>query len=221
MATVRTYSLRRDGELNVSKNFKVKEFRCKDGSDTILICKETVQVLQAVRDYFGRPITINSAYRTSYWNAQVGGAKNSQHMKGTAVDFKVSLIPSWAVAGFLEDNYRHCGIGYYSTFIHLDFRGYGVLWKDKGSNTKTTFGLGDNYKMYKAKVEEKPVEDDIMTDKEIYEAVQRYANKLEVPAWAKKELEEAKAAGITDGSNPMALIPRYQAAIMAYRANKR
>ena len=33
-----------------------------------------------------------------------------------------------------------------------------------------------------------------------------------------KELEEAVAMGITDGTDPMGLIPRYQAAIMAKRA---
>ena len=32
------------------------------------------------------------------------------------------------------------------------------------------------------------------------------------------ELEEAVAMGITDGTDPMGLIPRYQAAIMAKRA---
>lgn len=31
------YSLERDGEKSLSKNFKVKEFRCKDGSDPIFI----------------------------------------------------------------------------------------------------------------------------------------------------------------------------------------
>jgi len=35
------------------------------------------------------------------------------------------------------------------------------------------------------------------------------------------ELAEAVALGITDGKNPMQLIPRYQAAIMAKRAAQR
>ena len=34
------YSLERDGEKSLSKNFKVKEFRCKDGSDPIFIDSE-------------------------------------------------------------------------------------------------------------------------------------------------------------------------------------
>jgi hypothetical protein len=39
-----------------------------------------------------------------------------------------------------------------------------------------------------------------------------------VPEWAKTELQEAIDLGITDGTRPMQLIPRYQAAIMAKRA---
>ena len=60
-------------------------------------------------------------------------------------------------------------------------------------------------------------EEDIMTGKEIYDALNDYLKKQPVPAWAKAELAEAVRLGITDGKEPMALIPRYQAAIMAKR----
>ena len=70
------YSLERDGEKSLSKNFKVKEFRCKDGSDPIFIDSELVEILQKVRDHFGSPVIINSAYRTAAYNLRkmVGGA---------------------------------------------------------------------------------------------------------------------------------------------------
>lgn len=42
-----------------------------------------------------------------------------------------------------------------------------------------------------------------------------------VSDWAKKELEEAVASGITDGKRPGGLVTREQAAIMAYRAGKK
>lgn len=57
-----------------------------------------------------------------------------------------------------------------------------------------------------------------MTGKEIYDALNDYLKKQPVPSWAKAELGEAVSMGITDGKEPMALIPRYQAAIMAKRA---
>lgn len=63
--------------------------------------------------------------------------------------------------------------------------------------------------------------DDMLTDKQIYEAVQRHASTLTVPEGSQKEWEEAKALGITDGSNPCGLIPRHQAAMMALRAYKK
>lgn len=61
-------------------------------------------------------------------------------------------------------------------------------------------------------------QEEAMTGKEIYEKLNEYTATLPVPEWAEKEMAEAKAAGITDGTNPMQLIPRYQAALMAHRA---
>ena len=42
--------------------------------------------------------------------------------------------------------------------------------------------------------------------------------KKDMPNWARKEFQEAVRLGITDGTEPMGLIPRYQAALMAKRA---
>lgn len=64
-------------------------------------------------------------------------------------------------------------------------------------------------------------EDEPMTYAKFKEYMDKYMAELaeqDVPDWAKAELEEAKAMGITDGTRPMQLIPRYQAAIMAKRA---
>lgn len=68
----------------------------------------------------------------------------------------------------------------------------------------------------------RPIEagEESMTGKEIYDALSDYLSRQTVPGWAKEELEEAVRLGITDGKEPMALIPRYQAAIMALRAVK-
>lgn len=57
-----------------------------------------------------------------------------------------------------------------------------------------------------------------MTGKEIYDALSAYLRGQPLPAWAEDELAEAVRLGVTDGEDPMALIPRYQAAIMAKRA---
>ena len=61
------------------------------------------------------------------------------------------------------------------------------------------------------------MEDD-MTGEEIVRKINEYTAALPTPDWAEEELKEARELGITDGTNPMGLIPRYQAAIMAKRA---
>lgn len=156
---VKEYSLARDGDKKLTDHFSVREFRCHDNTDRILICQETVDILEAVRNYFGKPITITSGYRTPSHNKAVGGASGSQHVKGTAADFKVQDVPTWAVVGYLEDNFPKHGIGMYSTWVHLDARGKKVYWKDKGYNTVGTFGYQSNYKRFKAKEPEMTIEE--------------------------------------------------------------
>ncbi len=62
--------------------------------------------------------------------------------------------------------------------------------------------------------------EDTMTGEEIARALEEYYAARPLPQWAEAELAEAVALGITDGSAPMELIPRYQSAIMALRAFK-
>lgn len=63
-------------------------------------------------------------------------------------------------------------------------------------------------------------EDEMLTDKEIYEACARHAATLSMPEDCKAEFDEAIKAGITDGTNPTQLMPRWQGVLMAFRAGK-
>ena len=47
------------------------------------------QVLQPLRDWYGKPIIVSSGYRSAMLNKAVGGVSNSQHMKGEAADLQV------------------------------------------------------------------------------------------------------------------------------------
>ena len=86
--------------------------------------------------------------------------------------------------------------------------------------------LGDDINTYYNKTgntlwaEFKASLEDDMTGEEIYEKLNEYLSELPCPDWAKDELQEAIDMGITDGTRPMQMIPRYQAAIMAKRAAK-
>lgn len=117
---IREYSLKTDGEKFVSMNFRVREFRCKDGSDRILICDALVTLVQSIRDHFGKPVTFNSAYRTPSWNKKQGGAKNSQHLYGKACDVVVAGVKPDEVFKYVRDNFPWAGVGRYDSFTHCD-----------------------------------------------------------------------------------------------------
>lgn len=126
---VKAYSKSKDGNKQLSKNFKVKEFVCKDGSDPVFISPELVEVLQKIRDHFGKPVNINSAYRTPAHNKREGGATYSQHLYGTAVDIKVTGVSPKEVAQYAETLLSgRGGIGIYSTFTHIDVRADKSRW---------------------------------------------------------------------------------------------
>lgn len=127
------YSLKTDGSKKLSTNFAVKEFACKDGSDSIVIEFELVEILQKIRDHFGKAVTINSAYRNATYNKKVGGASNSQHVFGRAADIVVSGVSPEKVAQYAEYLMpKKGGIGLYPTFTHVDVRASRARWKNNG-----------------------------------------------------------------------------------------
>lgn len=83
----------------LSKNFSLKEFFKKGDyekgipPEVLMAIKDLVDnVLQPARDKLGMPIRVNSAYRSPEFNASIGGAANSQHIYGQAVD--IAPIPA-------------------------------------------------------------------------------------------------------------------------------
>lgn len=116
------FSLKVDGEMNIAPNFKVKEFRCKDGSDLIKLDSSFILFeLQKIRNHFNKPITINSAYRTESYNAKIGGAKNSYHVQGRAFDIVVKDTSLDEVCKYAA-SIGIKGIIRYNTFVHIDSR---------------------------------------------------------------------------------------------------
>lgn len=135
-SAVKEFSMKRDGNTYISRNFKVSEFRCKDGSDKILIDVDFVHnKLQAIRDHFGAPVTVNSGYRTESYNKKVGGAKKSHHMKGQAFDIVVKGHTPAEVARYAQ-SLDVKGIIQYNSFVHVDSRE--VRYWAKNNNGKVT-----------------------------------------------------------------------------------
>lgn len=118
------------GSTRLSKNFKVREFACRDKSDPVFISRELLEVLQDIRDYFGRAVNLNSAYRTPPHNKKVGGVAKSYHLYGMAADIVVRGVPAKNVYKYLCDKYPNkYGIGSYGTFTHIDVRATRARWR--------------------------------------------------------------------------------------------
>lgn len=130
---VDTYSLAADGNTYIGRNFRVKEFKCNDGTDTILISKRLVELLQIIRDHFNQQVIITSGYRTTSYNAQVGGATKSQHLYGRAADIIVQNISPIEVYNYVNSILKGYsgGIGCYRSkgYVHVDVRPSGY-WRD-------------------------------------------------------------------------------------------
>lgn len=138
---VKTYSVKKDGSTYLSKNFKVSEFKCNDGSDTVLISDKLVGLLQNIRDHFGVAVTINSAYRTESYNKKIGGATKSQHVNGTAADIVVNGATPLEVAQYVEHIMPDSGgIGVYQTFTHVDVRASRSRWDNRSGSEVVVSG---------------------------------------------------------------------------------
>lgn len=130
------YSLKKDGNTYVAPNFKIKEFKCKDGSDEILLDSSFVSTkLQAIRYKFGKPVKVNSAYRTKAYNKKVGGASNSYHMQGRAFDICIEGVNLDEICKYAQ-SIGVLGIIRYNTFVHLDSRE--KLYFARNNNGKVT-----------------------------------------------------------------------------------
>ena len=92
----------------------------------------TLHVLDELREFLGEPITLLSIYRSPAYNAEISGARYSQHLVNKAIDFKVKGIGTRAVTNrLLKMRGAGCfkgGVGRYSGFIHCDTRGRTATW---------------------------------------------------------------------------------------------
>ena len=117
----------------LSRHFKRREFACSCGCGFDTIDAQTLEILDAVRGHFGRPVIVTSAARCPDHNRAVGGASNSQHLYGRAADIQVQDHPPMAVADFIEERFPHASLGRYLTFTHVDTRADGpARWGSNG-----------------------------------------------------------------------------------------
>lgn len=96
-------------------------------------------VLDPLREKYGKPIKVNSGYRCPKHNLAVGGATQSQHMKGEAADIAPVGLQVTAyglkelerLVEIIKQNGKWDQMIVYPTFVH-------VSWKRFGPNRKQT-----------------------------------------------------------------------------------
>ena len=90
------------------------------------------EVLDPLREAYGRPIRVNSGYRCPRLNTLVGGSPNSQHMRGEAADIQPvdgNEADLEVLAQFLIASGKFDQLILYPTFIHVSYRRLG--WNRK------------------------------------------------------------------------------------------
>lgn len=122
---------------NITTNFTYREIACNDTDNSLILNYEIINhanKLQTFRDWYCRPMSVNSWYRTPDWNTKYGGSSTSQHLLGLATDV---ALPS-EFYSFTNERKRefvdNCktkwhdicdgtgGFGIYDTFMHFDSR---------------------------------------------------------------------------------------------------
>lgn len=123
--------------MQLSKNFNLIEFACKDGTPVPdkFICNAQLLAsnLQVLRDHLGEPVRLNSGYRTPSYNKKIGGKPASQHLLAKAADITVKSKTPKQLAVIIEKliasgDMKQGGIGVYPGFLHYDVRDKKARW---------------------------------------------------------------------------------------------
>jgi hypothetical protein len=128
-------------DYHVTTDFRWPEYATKNtnkrvtrNNPVIMLDRELAVGMQLMRTHYGRAIRIISAFRDSFWNSIVGGAKSSQHLLGKAADFHLlgpGPIPTEPVC---KRWFNGIGVARLSGRVsHVDVRSWVARWFYNGS----------------------------------------------------------------------------------------
>ena len=119
------------------KNFRINEFVCHCGCAMPAEARQNIEalvanVLDPVREAYGKPIYVNSGYRCEKHNKAVGGVPRSQHMLGQAADISLRLTAYglqdelMKLARIIKEQGRFDQLIIYPTFLHVSYKRSGM-----------------------------------------------------------------------------------------------
>jgi len=104
--------------MQLTNNFSLKELTVSDTAtrlgldntpnETVTANLKTLaeNILQPVREHYGKSVKVNSGYRAPEVNAAVGGSKTSDHCKGQAADIEINGVANGDLAQYIVDKYK-------------------------------------------------------------------------------------------------------------------
>jgi len=109
---------------NLYPNFKSSEFACKETGENNMHA-EFMAKLQALRNAYGKPIIINSGYRSPRHSIEVVKDKPGAHATGRACDVRVYGPHAYEMVALAVDyGFTRIGVNQKGAlarrFIHLD-----------------------------------------------------------------------------------------------------
>ena len=121
------------------KWFKEKELCCKCCGQLPPFARENIEalvenVLDPLRERYGKPIIVNSGYRCPKHNKEVGGVAGSQHLRGEACDIRPSEPGDLnRLRQLIMDSHNFDQLIVYKNFLHVSWKRSGkerrqVLW---------------------------------------------------------------------------------------------
>ena len=109
------------------KYFKQEEF--KMGKEIVFDKMDTtfLNLLDNLRELVGEPLRVNSSYRSVLYNKALGGATNSLHLKGIAVDLHCT---NGTLRAKIIKHALNLGLscGVYNNWVHVDNRKFQLLY---------------------------------------------------------------------------------------------
>jgi hypothetical protein len=91
--------------------------------------KSVAENIQTIRNYYNKPLTVTSWFRTPEHNTLQGGSSQSQHLTGSAIDVRLLKGISHNDMEELALGFtKFKGFGYGRTFMHFDIRKTYARW---------------------------------------------------------------------------------------------